>query len=466
MKYLKGISIMGKMMVLEGCILLVPLLVIPFYPKEIVYSFKFLIPSLSSILLGLLVFQKKKGKLNSYRLVVFAWGYGFLLASIPFYCLGNMSFIQSLFESVSGFTTTGLSVLDVESLPHIYLFYRGFLQYVGGLGFVMMMLLFIQEKESVTLYQAEGHPDKLMPTIGKTVKVIVMMYGFFLLVGTILYTVFGMPVFDSLVHSMCALSTGGFSNRLESIGYYHSLPIEWITVFLMLIGTTNFSLLLLLFRKRFKDFFRSSEIRFLIGVILISIPLMTIFLAGNGESLSNSSELAFFNAFSALSTTGYSTCSYSQWPETALTIMILLMIVGGGIGSTAGGIKLGRVCILIKNMVWNIKKKMIPDRRVTLTYYCKGSEKELLEFSQVEEALTYAQTYLLIFMAGTIALTFFSGCTVLEGAFEFASSLGTVGLSIGVTSASTTSICLLIEIIGMILGRLEIFVLIQALFKK
>ena len=292
------------------------------------------------------------------------------------------------------------------------------------------------------------------------------MYGFFLIAGTILYTIFGMPVFDSIVHTMCALSTGGFSNRLDSIGYYHSLPIEWITVLLMLIGTTNFSLLLLLFRGRIRDFLRASEIRFLAGLTVLTVPVMTLFLAKSGISAGESTELAFFNAFSALSTTGYSTCSYSEWPQTALAVMILLMIIGGGIGSTAGGIKLGRVCRLMKNLAWNIKKKIIPDRTVTLTYYCKGTEKELLDRTQVEEASTYAQTYLLIYVVGTIALTFFSGCTLLEGAFEFASSLGTVGLSIGITHAGTTSVCLLIEIIGMILGRLEIFVLLQAFFKK
>lgn len=146
--------------------------------------------------------------------------------------------------------------------------------------------------------------------------------------------------------------------------------------------------------------------------------------------------------------------------------MVLLMIIGGGIGSTSGGIKLGRVCRLMKNLVWNIKKKMIPDRTVTLMYYNNGSDRELLDKNQVEEAATYAQTYLLVYVIGTIALTYFSGSSLLESAFEFASSLGTVGLSIGVTNAGTSSICLIIEIIGMVLGRLEIFVLIRAFFKK
>lgn len=462
----KEMPVTGKMMILEGGILLTPLFVLPFYRDDMIYAWQFFLPAMSSILLGIAVCYGKKRKWTSSQLVVFAWMYGFFLAAIPFYLYGNLTFVQAVFESVSGFTTTGLSVLNVEETPRIFLFYRGFLQYVGGLGFVLMMLLFIQEKDSVSLFQAEGHPDKLMPNIGKTAKVIGLMYVFFLFVGTVLYTIFGMPLFDSLIHTMCALSTGGFSNRLDSIGAYHSLPIEWITIFLMLIGTTNFSLLLLLIKGRIREFLRASEIRFLTGLTLIAVPLMSFFLIQQGRGIGEGMELSFFNAFSALSTTGYSTCSYANWPQTALALMILLMLVGGGIGSTAGGIKLGRVCKLIKNLVRNIRKKMIPDRTVTLAYYHRGTEKELLDAASVEEASTYAQTYLILFVTGTIALTYFSGSTLLEGAFEFASSLGTVGLSIGITGIDAPAVCLLIEIAGMILGRLEIFVFLQAFCKK
>ena len=141
---------------------------------------------------------------------------------------GDVTLTQALFESVSGFTTTGLSVLDVEKLPHTFLFYRAFLPYVGGLGFIMTMLLFVQEKDSAVLYQAEGHPDRLMPGIGKTAKVIGTMYGFFLFIGSLSYTIFGMPFFDSVVHTMCALSTGEFSNRMDSIGYYDSLGWRYL----------------------------------------------------------------------------------------------------------------------------------------------------------------------------------------------------------------------------------------------
>lgn len=461
-----GNSIAGKMMVLEGMILLVPLIVLPFYPGEAGWAVIFLIPACLSVMAGLLVCRLGKQIGNSSRLVVFSWFYGILLAAVPFLLYGDVTPVQALFESVSGFTTTGLSVLDVEKLPHIFLFYRAFLQYVGGLGFIMTMLLFVQEKDSAVLYQAEGHPDRLMPGIGKTAKVIGTMYGFFLLIGTLCYTIFGMPFFDSVVHTMCALSTGGFSNRMDSIGYYHSLPIECITVILMLIGTTNFSLLLLLFKGRVKDFFKASEIRFLGVIVFVTIPILSGFLVAGGKTIGEGLHLSIFNAFSALSTTGYATGSFSDWSECALAVMILLMVIGGGLGSTAGGIKLARVCILLKNLVRNIRKKMVPDRTVLLTYYHRGTEKELLENEQIEEASTYAGCYLIIYVFGTVLFTFFSGCTLVQGAFEFASSLGTVGLSIGVTNPDTSSICLFIEIIGMILGRLEIFVIFKAFCRK
>ncbi|MGM9940614.1 MAG: TrkH family potassium uptake protein [Bulleidia sp.] len=464
-KHISEIYIVGKMMILAGVIVLVPLLLIPFYPQEAHLYNQFLLPSCVSILGGMLVGHLCVHVSSGSRLVVFSWFYGILLAAVPFFLYGGVTPVQALFESVSGFTTTGLSVLDVETLPHLFLFYRAFLQYVGGLGIVMTMLIFVQEKNSAILFQEEGHPDRLVPGIGKTAKLIAGMYVFFLILGVIMYVIAGMPVFDSIVHTMCTLSTGGFSNRTDSIGYYRSMPIECITIVLMLTGTTNFSLLLLLFKGRIRAFTKASEMRFLAGVIAISVPVLTFFLIAAGSSLPQGLRLAVFNAFSALSTTGYATCSYTTWPECALAVMILLMIIGGGIGSTAGGIKLGRVCILMKNLVRNIRKKNLPDRTVLLTGYHRGTEREILDSSQIEEASTYAGCYILIYIVGTILLTYTAGCPMIEGAFEFASSLGTVGLSIGITNAATSSACLLIEIAGMILGRLEIFVLLRA-FKR
>ena len=468
MKRSDNISMTGTMMMLEGLILLVPLILIPVYPQEAGCSYLFAGPGLLSVSAGFIVcrFHRQENTLRSSRIVTFAWLYGFILAAIPFYLYGNVTVVQALFESVSGFTTTGLSVLDVSALPHCFLFYRSLLQYVGGLGFVMMMLVFVQGKFSVNLYQAEGHPDKLMPNIGKTVKVIFFMYGFFLVLGTLLYAILGMPVFDSLIHTMCALSTGGFSNRLDSIGYYKSLPIEIVTVLLMLVGMTNFSLLLLLFKGKIKAFFQASEVRFLGALMLAAVPVMMLFLVQAGVDPATGLRYAFFNAFSAVSTTGYATSAYASWPETAVGVMVLLMLAGGGLGSTAGGMKLGRVSIVLKQLWKNVCRKMKPDRTVMLTHYHRGTDHETLTEESCEEASTYVGVYFLIFLLGTFALTCSAGSSLLQGAFEFASSLGTVGLSIGLTNADTSSASLLIMTAGMILGRLEIFVIWKALLKR
>ena len=442
-----------------------PLAVLPFYPEEAVYIPYFVIPGGLSVFLGRLLFLKNKTLSSIFqgnedsRVVFFSWMYGFFLFALPFCGLKGYRWTQLLFESVSGLTTTGLSVLDVESMAHIYLFYRSFLQFLGGVGFVMMVLVFIQDKDSMDMYSAEGHPDRIMPNIGMTAKVILLMYSGFLVAGTLLYVVSGMPFFDSMLHAMCALSTGGFSNKLASIGAYQSLRIELVTVLLMLVGTTNFAALLLLIRRKWKQFCKVSEIRFLAALVVIFVPLMTIFLAcQNGYETTEAFRLSFFNAFSALSTTGYATCDYSTWGAGAVGIMILLMLIGGGAGSTAGGIKLSRVYLVMRRFFYQAGRRFVPERQIRNLYYVKPVEGRTRIKGQVlEEAETYMGMYLLIYICGVLLLTLTAGCSLTEAGFEFASALGTVGLSIGVTASSANNATLLVEIAGMILGRLEIF---------
>lgn len=221
----------------------------------------------------------------------------------------------------------------------------------------------------MSLYSAEGHPDKLTPNLGKTARVIFLMYITFLVIGVALYILFGMEPFDSLLHTMAALSTGGFSTKVDSIGYYHSIAIEAITIILMLIGTTNFSVLLLVAKRKILRLIKVSEIRFMFLLIILAVPIVACSLffglyLNMGESL----RLAVFNVVSALSTTGYSTMSYTDWPVFSIGILILLMLIGGGIGSTAGGMKMSRVYLILRVTKENIKKEFyLQDMLVTRT---------------------------------------------------------------------------------------------------
>ncbi len=459
-------------MLLVGVLVATPLTVLPFYPDDIIHMLSFLIPAGGSMILGaiLCLFGRQEGDgglewrssiQRSSLTVLFAWFWGIFVGAIPFVIGKQLTLLQALFESVSGWTTTGLSVMDVTVTPKIFLFHRSFMQYCGGLGFVTMMVMFVSGKQSMNLFTAEGHPDKLMPNLKKTAQTVFAMYSCLLIAGTAAYGIAGMELFDAIMHTMCALSTGGFSTRLNSIGEYNSFSIEIITIFLMLAGTTNFAALLLLAKRKWRQFIGISEIRFMFLILLIFVPLTAISLShGLGISLAQGLRKASFDIVSALSTTGYSTMSYTSWPPVAIGILILMMLIGGGMGSTAGGLKLSRVYIMLRLAVLEIRKRLSPTRNVEAPVYVKAQGKTPIDSSLAADTTGFAVCYMGLFITGSLLTTVTADCGLTEGMFEFASALGTVGLSIGITGPSTGVGTLIVEMFGMVLGRLEIFLVI------
>lgn len=472
MKRIREGNVCGQLMILIGILVFMPVCILIFYPQEMHYAQSFVIPSVISIVGGWLtcvLFVEKEsdsprsaGQRKSMRIVLFTWLWGIAIGALPFLISGQLNVIQSLFESVSGWTTTGLSVMDVSITSKIFLFYRSFMQYCGGLGFIMMIIMLVNDRYSMDLFNAEGHPDKLMPNLGRTARMILLMYLCFLGAGTIAYAIAGMPVFDGICHAMCSLSTGGFSTKLNSIGEYNSFAIECVTVVLMLLGTTNFAVLLLAVKGKWKRVIQVSEVRFMFILLAISILLTGCSLLSI-MPVQDAFRHAFFNTASALSTSGYATMSYANWPSFARGMLILLMLVGGGLGSTAGGIKLTRVYLLIRMVCLNIRKKMQPGRCVESPSYYRAQGKTRIDDEVCLDTAGFIGCYLFIYICGTMALTLACHCSLDEAMFEFASSLGTVGLSIGLTGPGTGSAVLLIEMAGMILGRLEIFIVIVGL---
>lgn len=384
MKRIRKGNVCGQLMILIGILVFMPVCILIFYPQEMHYALSFVIPSVISIAGGWLtcvLFVEKEsdsprsaGQRKSMRIVLFTWLWGIAIGAFPFLISGQLNVIQSLFESVSGWTTTGLSVMDVSITSKIFLFYRSFMQYCGGLGFIMMIIMLVNDRYSMDLFNAEGHPDKLMPNLGRTARMILLMYLCFLGTGTIAYAIAGMPVFDGICHAMCSLSTGGFSTKLNSIGEYNSFAIECVTVVLMLLGTTNFAVLLLAVKGKWKRVIQVSEVRFMFILLAISILLTGCSLLSI-MPVQDAFRHAFFNTASALSTSGYATMSYANWPSFARGMLILLMLVGGGLGSTAGGIKLTRVYLLIRMVCLNIRKKMQPGRCVESPSYYRAQGK-------------------------------------------------------------------------------------------
>lgn len=463
------IKYIGVMLKFIAGIILLPIVILPFYTDEIKYIISFIVPAGVAGILGFLLskidvpedYRLSTG--NAATVVVGIWVLAALFSSLPFVLVEKLNFTQAYFEAMSGWTTTGLSVVDVSNAPKIILIFRSIIQFFGGVGIVLIVVSALSESFGMTLFTSEGHTNKLLPNIAKSARLILKIYSGYFVAGTLLYIIFGMPVFDAVNHSMAALSTGGFSTESLSIGAYNSFAIELITIILMLLGSTNFYANMILVKGRFHDFFRLGETRLALFIIATAVPIVTFLSLTNiYNNFSTSLRISLFNVISALTTTGFSTVSYNDWPDFAYLVMVILMIIGGGIGSTAGGIKLERLNIIIKQISWSTKRKFMPERMVNKPAIYRSEGKTLITSDVYNESANYALTFLAILVIGTSILTL-TGYGLKDALFEFSSALGTVGLSIGVTSINTPPIALWTMTFGMLLGRLEIFVIFYAI---
>lgn len=461
----------GIMLMVVAVIILLPLIVLPFYPNEYVNLIYFIIPAASAWTIGFLLSRIHVPE--NYRLsigndaiiVVGTWLLATLFSALPFVLSGMLNFTQAYFEAMSGWTTTGLSVVDVTKAPHIFLLFRSIIQFFGGVGIVLVVVSALSENLGMNLYTSEGHNDKLLPNLARSSRLILKIYLGYFIAGTLLYVIFGMSVFDAVNHSMAALSTGGFSTQPLSIGAYNSFPIELITVILMFLGATNFFANMLLVKGKLKIFLRLGETKFMLILIAASVPLVALLsLYTFYGNFTSALRISFFNIISALTTTGFATVSYNDWPDLAWLAMIIIMIIGGGIGSTAGGIKSGRIYLILKQIRWSISRRFMPERMVNKPLIYKPDGKKIISSDMHLEASNYAITFIIILFLGTGILTF-TGYSLKDSLFEFSSALGTVGLSVGVTSISTPSLALWTMTIGMLFGRLEIFVVFYAVIK-
>ena len=465
-------SYLTMFMIVIGVIMMMPLISLFFDISEWQMSLNFLIPGLILIITGL-SFQKffkkfEKSQLARHQdavLVVATWVIAILLSTIPLLLLGY-SFTHAAFEITSGYSTTGLSVVDVTQAPKLLLLYRSFLQFFGGVGFVLVLTSAISDKLGMRLYQAEGHNDRLVPNLVKSGRIIMRIYVFYILLGIFFYVIFGMPLFDAINHSISAVATGGFSTKATSIGYYQSLEIEIITMILMILGGTNFFIHLLLFRRKFKDVFSHIELKVFGIIAFVSILFGTLSVMNQmnlafGESLRISS----FQLISAITGTGYQNIDgFIALPSVLFFLIILTMILGAGTGSTAGGIKQYRIGLMAKAQYWQIKDMLSHKKTVRTKFINRLGKKMVIEQEDITQNYMFITTYIVVLLLGSFMIML-HGHSFENSLFEFASTIGTVGLSVGILNASAPNVLLWTGTFGMFLGRLEFYVIFIAISK-
>jgi len=471
-RYYTILAYVGFIFILNAFVLLLPLTALLWIPGEIGLSAGFLIPCALSAVAGLLfwkVFRPRAYTTLSVQeggvIVLISWLGIFAFSTIPFIIISRLTFTQAVFEVVSGWTTTGLSVIDVTVTPKCILLFRSIIQLFGGAGFAIIMLAWISGPVGPGHSIAEGKSEQLAPHVKESAKLVMMIYTGYAIAGSIAYILAGMSTFDAINHAFAAISTGGFSTKPDSIGAWNSVSVESVSIVLMILGNLNFLTAYILLRGKLRLLLRNGEIH--VMALLLPLGMAIIFFEVSSllyEPLGKAVRVAVFETVSSLTTTGFSTVGYKEWNALGFIVLISLMLIGGGTCSTAGGIKQFRIHLLAKALWWELKRFFLPRTAVMETYIWQGENKEFITDRRIREIAVFIFLYCATFVIGSAIVAYY-GYSLRDSLFEFASALGTVGLSVGITSPDAPVLVLWAEIVGMFLGRFEFFVIIISAVK-
>ncbi|RME04057.1 MAG: TrkH family potassium uptake protein [Planctomycetota bacterium] len=407
--------------------------------------------------------SKKEGLL----IVSLIWILSGILGAIPFYfCKAFPSFISSLFESISGFTTTGSSILtNIEALPKSILFWRSFTHWLGGLGVVVLFLAILPYLgvEGRILFRSEvpgPEADVLKPKVQETALALLKIYLAFTLLETLLLLLCGMNLFDALCHTFGTLATGGFSTKNSSIAHYNSVAVEIVIIVFMILAGANFSLYYHFLYKEKNIFLKDSEFKTYILILLLFTTLITLNLTlSYHPNLWRNLRHAAFQVVSIQTTTGYGTADFAQWPPFSKIALLLLMFIGGCAGSTGGGIKVVRWMIVFKIIYHQIEKTFRPHAVRPICINQKGVSEKILE-----AVMGLFCLWLLIFALSSLLLSAL-GVDILTATSATAATLNNIGPGLGQVGP-TLNFSTIPELgklwlsLCMLLGRLEIFTLI------
>jgi trk system potassium uptake protein TrkH len=471
-RYAGILAAVGMILILSGGVILTPLLVLFAHPEEAAHALAFGLPAGCVALLGIglrRMFRPASKITLSIQeggiIVLISWALVILFSAWPFISILGLPFSLALFESMSGWTTTGLSVVDVGKAGPMILFWRSLMQLAGGAGLAIIMMSAIVGPTGVGISSAEGRSDQLVPHVRQSARLVLIIYICYAAVGTLAYWMAGMSLFDAVNHAFAAVSTGGFSTHTESIGYWDSVTIEAVTLPLMLLGNLSFVTAWFLWRGKLHSVIRNGEVRLLAVFIPLSAAAMFLLTCqAIYPQLGKSIRVAAFETITAITTTGFSTVNYGNWDAFGLFLLISLMLIGGGTCSTAGGIKQFRIHLLWKLLIWDLRRSLMPRTAILQRPIWEGNRRVFVDDARVRQVAVFVFLYLITYLFGVMLLCA-CGYSLDDSLFEFASAIGTVGLSVGVTSARMPAAALWAEIVAMFLGRLEFMVVIVSIFK-
>ena len=467
--------IIGTLLIILGFFMLIPYGVQIFYKEN---SHSFLSSSFITILIGamfVLANLQEKYQLNlkqTFLFSTFTWIAVALFGSIPFVLSSlDFSFSDSFFESMSGITTTGSTVItDLDKSPKSILLWRAIMQWLGGVGIIVMAItvLPLLKVGGMQLFKIESSdkPEKILPRATQVAFIIIFTYLILTLFCAFFYRVLGMNLFDSIAHAMTTIATGGFSTHNQSIGYFKNPNIEIVATIFIILGSIPFISYLKFIKGNKKIFFQDIQIKGLVYLFIFSTLIMFLYLLLNNNSslLIEKIRIASFNVVSILSGTGYVTNDFSLWGKFPLIFFLFLMFIGGCAGSTACGIKIFRFQLLFLFMNNQIKKIIYPNSVFILKY---NNQKITDDYMNSVIIFIFAYLFIFILTAMLLSITGLDFISSISGAATSISNVGPgLGEMIGPNGnfKSIPDISKWILSFGMLLGRLELFAVLILFF--
>ena len=457
--------ILGRMLGVEALVMFLPAFVGVLYGEPIeAFILTCAVLSVFFLLFGLRKPEDSTiyGK-EGFIIIACAWILWSVFGALPFYFSEAIpSYVDALFETVSGFTTTGSTILtDIEALPKGMNFWRCLTHWIGGMGVLVfvMVIVSLEEKNSMHLLRAEvpgPEKDKLVPKARESAKILYSMYFGLTALQVILLLFGGMDLYDSVIHAFSTAGTGGFSNRASSIAYYDSAYIDGvITVFMVLFGI-NFNMYYFILLKKFKAVWKNEEVRAYLGVIAAATIAITFNILHIYETPLKSFRYAVFQVTSIITTTGMATADYNLWPEFSKMILLLIMVIGACAGSTGGGMKVSRILILLKSVKQELKRLTKP-KSVSII---KINEKKVSS-ETIHGVYIYTIAYVAILCVSLLLISIndFDFATSFSGVLTTLNNVGPGIAGVGPIEnfAAFSSFSKIVFSLNMLIGRLEIF---------
>jgi trk system potassium uptake protein TrkH len=479
MNYRVVLSVFGTVTRFLGISMLVPLLVAVFYnePDSMrIFAATSVLTFLTGIVFEYACRTRFDELTNRESIVIVAGGWFFaaLFGSFPF-MLAGISPLDSVFESMAGFTTTGSSILtDIESYSKSIIFWRSMTQWLGGMGIIVLVLAILPRLAVAgrQMFQAEAPgpiKDKLKPRLKDTAQILWEVYITFTILEILLLKYAGMTLYDAVVHTFTTLSTGGFSSKNASIAAFNSPMIETIILVFMFIGGMNFNLFYRTLRVEKRSLIRDKEFQAYFLIIIISALIITFQLWNWNEPLPGSFRHASFQVVSLMTTTGFVSTDFGLWPDSTMIILLLLMFVGGCAGSTGGSMKVVRVVLLIKYGIRDIYKTMHPKMVKPIRLGSAHISEDVMQ-----GILSFFVLYLLVFAGSSLILSFL-GLDPITSISASATTLGNVGPGFSIVGpmanfSTLPALGKIVLIINMWIGRLEVLtvliLLVPSFWKK